>query len=452
MAKINKITFILVAILATFGILAVSFTMTPVLATNATNITEQIQINCTTWIDVEDASIDALSGAVQQDSTSAVVYTNNTTNVNWTGQPNILDYIRIENRGNNNITLNITLIDHDGFLTTVGNSISVRANDTNVYKYGSDDNYTSCNSGLQTSWATLTLNVSTTLCTSMSWLAASDELAVFDRFIISSNTPPGTYNLTKRISAYEYACEVPEGYYILTHGVSATDGTVFEIDAVGNVMDSWNMPALFGSHGVTGTYFIDLANNGANNVVGITDQNEIVLFDMTPVGATFISRNVITVGGPPPAGLFAGVAWDPVIAGWGTTEVLAIWNNGPNANVYIVNIATGAATLLSTIVGVNDISGAAPAFNGTYVYASRSVAGTMSRLSFTAGTLSSPVSLTSGATATPYYGSSWSPGTLMWDEVDNTPNGVLTLHSTVTGVDVDLTRFTGKTPRGSTSF
>jgi len=231
-----------VAVLAVIGILAVSFTMTPALATNKTNVTEKIAINCTTAIAVPDSSIDVGAGYIPQicidcwigmNTTSCEGYTGGTGYYNTTGQAvtvintkdftdkcwvnttalNLPESIHIKNKGNNYISLSINLLD-DADWTNQSGSPEFGNNALEVFLEqgmstpGSDDTAASCIDGMVSveNEASLTLNYPTSLCTGMAWAEDQNEVYLFDKFIINPKTEPKQYTMTKEISATEAQC------------------------------------------------------------------------------------------------------------------------------------------------------------------------------------------------------------------------------------------------------
>jgi len=234
-----------VAVLAVIGILAVSFTMTPVLATNKTNVTEKIAINCTTAISVPEPSIDVGAGYIPQICIDCWVGTNTTSCEGYTGSEGyynssgiavtvintkhftdkcwvnttsltLPESIHIKNKGNNYISLDITLLDDDDWTTQSGspefgdNAIEVFIEQGNATPGGADTN-ASCIDGMAAEVENeksldMIYNPSATLCGSMAWEEDQNEVYLFDKFIINPKTEPKQYTITKEISATEVQC------------------------------------------------------------------------------------------------------------------------------------------------------------------------------------------------------------------------------------------------------
>jgi hypothetical protein len=234
----NKIligTVAFVAVLVAIGILAVSFTMTPALATNRTNVTEKIAINCTTAISVPDPSIDVGAGYIPQICIDCWIGTNITSCEGYTGDSGyynssgvavtvintkhftdkcwvnttpltLPDSIHIKNKGNNYISLDITLLDDDGWTSQTG-SPEFGANALEVFL--EQDEASCIDSGIYDyNEASLDMiyTPSVTLCGAMDWAEGKNEVYLFDKFVINPKTEPKQYTLTKEIQATQVQC------------------------------------------------------------------------------------------------------------------------------------------------------------------------------------------------------------------------------------------------------
>jgi len=223
------------------GVLVFSSTLTLTFALNQTNVTEQINVTCTTAINVPDAGIDVGTGFITQNcidcwigsntsscsNTAPFNVTNGTAVINtkffqdscWinTTSLNLPDAIHIKNKGNNFINLSITLLNDDGWSNQTGgsefgnNSIEVflqQGNATNATLLGSDDQNISCLRQFMgaENETTLQIGVLKTLCGAMAWEESRNELFLFDKFIINPKTDPRQYTLTKRLTATEFQC------------------------------------------------------------------------------------------------------------------------------------------------------------------------------------------------------------------------------------------------------
>jgi len=228
--------------LAVVSILSIFSTVVPVLALNQTNVTEQVNVTCTTAINVPDGNISAGTGFIPESCIDCWIAQNtsscgNTTatlfNVSnatvvidtsffndscWQGNPTLPDGIIIRNKGNNFITLNITLLNDTGWNNQTGapefgnNSIKVflqQGNATNRTQFPTlDDTNKSClqNFTGASNATALVVNVQQMLCGAMAWEETRNEMVLFDIFIINPKTDPKLYTLTKRLTATEKQC------------------------------------------------------------------------------------------------------------------------------------------------------------------------------------------------------------------------------------------------------
>jgi hypothetical protein len=226
----NKIllgTIAFVAILAVIGILAVSFTMTPAIATNQTNATEFINITCTTAIMLNDSEINGGTGGVLQtcidyysNQSAAVVETKNATSSCWSG-PNTQDYIRLLNKGNNLIRIDLNLIEDAGFIGQQGgaqfgyinNTVAIEVVNGNVFGSPSNDVNPACLNNTAFNWTNIQKNVPVTICGSMDWEITANEIFLFKQWFIQPKTAPGGYNFTETISATQTQCGGPDPAY-----------------------------------------------------------------------------------------------------------------------------------------------------------------------------------------------------------------------------------------------
>jgi hypothetical protein len=241
----NKIllgTVAFVAVLAVIGLLAVSFTMTPVLATNATNVTEKINVTCTTAIAIPDSTLDVGAGYIPQacidcwigmNTSSCEPYTGGTGYYNSSGVAvttintkdftdkcwvnttalNLPESIHIKNKGNNYISLSIKLLDDSDWTLQTGgaefgnNTLEVFL-EQGMSTPGSDDTRASCiyNMTSVENEKSLVLNTQTAMCGAMSWTESQNEVYLFDKFLINPKTEPKQYVMTKEISAADVQC------------------------------------------------------------------------------------------------------------------------------------------------------------------------------------------------------------------------------------------------------
>jgi hypothetical protein len=211
-----------VAVLAAIGILAVSFTMTPVLATNVTNGTQNITIGCTVAISMPDSTSSGGSGAETQEAYdnnySAVVYadevndTGNVTNQYWlngvgSNAPQN-DYMYIRNVGNSYLQIDANLLSDNGlanpaksFTGTENGKFAIAA--YNGWVYGLDTNDGSCEgNGSAVTFQEMTLNTPVKICSDLDWLDNQNTLAINDRWEFKKVTPD-TYNFLIQITATE---------------------------------------------------------------------------------------------------------------------------------------------------------------------------------------------------------------------------------------------------------
>jgi len=212
-----------VAILAVIGLVAISFTMTPAVATNQSNVSEFINITCTTAIMLNDSTINGGTGSVVQSCidlyssrSAAVVDTLNVTGECWSGTPTY-DYIRLLNKGNNWLVITLNLTNDGGFIgqqggqqfSYINNSVYVRArsgSQTNGTITGSNDNDTACYNATAYNTTLLQLGVPVTLCGALGWDIWKNELFLFKEWWIQPKTAPGGYNFTETITATQERC------------------------------------------------------------------------------------------------------------------------------------------------------------------------------------------------------------------------------------------------------
>jgi len=226
---------IFIAILVTVGILAASYTITPAFATTQKNVTEKINVSCTTAIAVPDDTIDVGTGYIPQscidcwigqNTSSCVNVTTsfyNVTNatatlnthyftddcwINTTDSPRP-DYIKIENKGNDYLNMTLELLDDAGWNNQSGgdefgnNSVSVYVvQGASIDSIYGDDTNKSCLSDIlgPPNATILSVGGSVTLCGAMAWEGYRNELFLFDKFNINPKTDPKQYNFIKQLT------------------------------------------------------------------------------------------------------------------------------------------------------------------------------------------------------------------------------------------------------------
>jgi hypothetical protein len=289
----NKIllgTVAFVAVLAVIGILAVSFTMTPVLATNLTNVTEKINVSCTTAIAVPKNSIDVGTGYIPQSCIDCWIGQNTTSckdvtslwndtsalaNINtkhfwdkcWVNTTTLPlpDYIWIKNKGNNYIDLSINLReDSDWLLQSGGDEFGDNAIEVfleNGFTMGpsySNDNADACVEDMvngDPDEASLALDTPVILCGAMAWQDNQNEVFLFDKFLINPKTEAKEYTLIKEISATEVNCSgtyTPSGDPPMS-AVQAFPPTTTAPGAVAFQSGSWGSWTLVGTPNIDTT-------------------------------------------------------------------------------------------------------------------------------------------------------------------------------------------------------
>lgn len=242
-----------VAILAVIGILAFSFTMTPVAATNVTNATETINITCTTAILLNDSTISGGTGSVLQscidlysNRSAATVDTLNATSQCWSGLPTY-DFIRLLNKGNNWLVITLNLTSDGGFIGQPGgqqfgnivNAVYARlrsGSQTNSTITGTNDNDTACYNNTAYNATSLQVGTPVVLCGALGWDIYKNEIYLFKEWFIQPKTAPGAYNFTETITATQEQCGgadptkvAPMGMYLGT----GTVGQVIEFSPIG---------------------------------------------------------------------------------------------------------------------------------------------------------------------------------------------------------------------------
>jgi len=286
MVKIEKNKIIgavaFVAVLAVIGILAVSYTITPAFASTQKNVTEKINVSCTTAIAVPDDTIDMGTGYIPQscidcwiggtqntsicNGTAAYNVTNGTAVVRsedfndscWAGTPTLPDFIKIENKGNDFVNLSIHLLNDSGWYDQSGgdefgnNSLQVFVK-TGVLMGGSysNDNYESCAGPMLGMDNETQLNVSESVvfCQGLNFSDYANDLFLFDKFFINPKTTPKQYVFTKQITAVPSNCgDTPSTTSTLSSLTSSTTatGTYVKLDSakgsvIGTTMDT-NLP------------------------------------------------------------------------------------------------------------------------------------------------------------------------------------------------------------------
>ena len=253
-----------VAILAVIGILAFSFTMTPVAATNITNATEFINITCTTAILLNDSNINGGAGSLLQscidlytNQSAAVVSSKNETNGCWSGQ-STFDYIKLLNKGNNWLKIDLNLTEDAGFIGQTGGSQFSNINNTlyvqvrNGNTYGgsiSNDGNASCLNVTAFNETVLQKGVSVTVCGALAWETTRNDLLIFKKWFIQPKTAPGGYNFTETISATQVgACggsdpTLSPGYGNITSMLAGT-GTNNQLDVMSSIYGSEASPSM----------------------------------------------------------------------------------------------------------------------------------------------------------------------------------------------------------------
>jgi hypothetical protein len=259
----NKIligTVAFVAVLAAIGILAISFTMTPAIATNATNATQTLQVGCTVAIKLEDNSSSGGSGSQTQtcldNQQNATVWSSNFTTDNnytlknscWSNPIPPNDGLAIKNIGNNWIKVQAELLSDNGagtggsFTGTAGGQFFVNANN------GDDDNYgydtlDACYKNLTIDFAELTVGGGAkTLCAYMDYHNSQNHLIVNDKWILNQKTPD-VYTFLLQITASEATCNesaLPaqeDDFYTVSYGtniavISYRNGAFTPVDPV----------------------------------------------------------------------------------------------------------------------------------------------------------------------------------------------------------------------------
>jgi hypothetical protein len=205
-----------VAVLAAIGILAISFTMTPVLATNATNGTETLGVGCTVAIDLDDNTSSGGNGSETQEAFDniwkAMVFSNDYTspsmaNINWAPSLIVPDTMTVFNIGNDYVSIAAQLLSDDGL--TYGNSFTVDEGGVfSVNAYGTP--FTSC-TGVGSLYNFTSMAVSgspVVLCPGLDWNPAFNTLIINDRWILGQVTPD-TYSFLMRITATDASCGAP---------------------------------------------------------------------------------------------------------------------------------------------------------------------------------------------------------------------------------------------------
>jgi len=252
-----------VAILAVIGILAFSFTMTPVAATNITNATEFINITCTTAILLNDSNINGGSGGVLQscidlytNQSAAVVSSKNETNQCWSGA-STFDYIKLLNKGNNWLRIDLNLTEDAGFIGQTGGSqfanianiLYVQVRNGNTYGGAiSNDVTAACLNVTAFNETILQKGVTTTMCGALAWETTRNDLLLFKKWFIQPKTAPGGYNFTETISATQVQCTgsdptLSPGYGNITSMLAGT-GTNNQLDVMSSIYGSDASPTM----------------------------------------------------------------------------------------------------------------------------------------------------------------------------------------------------------------
>jgi len=386
----NKIllgTVAFVAVLAVIGLLAVSFTMTPVLATNATNVTEKINVTCTTAIAVPDSSIDVGAGYIPQscidcwigqnttsceDLTSlwndptavTVINTKSFSDLCWvnTTAMSMPDTIQIKNKGNNFISLSINLLSDDDWLLQTGgaefgdNGLEVFLEQGSATP-GSNDDAAACIDGMINgeNEATLALSTPTEICGALAWEDNRNEVYLADKFLINPKTEPKQYVLTKEISAAEVQCggayvpDTPSPPSIVMTKPATTDipnppvpgpialdggswgnwrvvGTPY-LDAASTLSSPFAIAGYGGEFAITGVNFGSVDFSGSDFILRTFDP-------MATPGTEFATAPVTFTGLTPPIPDF-----DMDISSGGGTSVTVV-----NGGMYLLVGNNGATT------------------------------------------------------------------------------------------------------------
>ena len=205
--KLNKVA-LFIMLLAAIGILAISFTMTPVLATNQTNGTQNLTVGCTVAISLPDNSSNGGNGSQTQEaldnSYNSTVYSSAFStggplaNLYWTPTTPANDYMVVRNQGNNYLEIDVSLFSNSGF----GGEFSVNAN--NGKDFGLDTSV-SCLDGLHYEFAPLGVDDGFTACTALDYVPTANDLVINDRWVLNQE-PPGTYTFVLGITAIENQC------------------------------------------------------------------------------------------------------------------------------------------------------------------------------------------------------------------------------------------------------
>jgi len=348
-----------VAILAVIGLVAISFTMTPAVATNQSNVSEFINITCTTAIQLNDSSINGGVGSVLQgcidrysDRSVAVVDTLNGSTC-WSGQ-STYDFIRLLNKGNNWLVITLNLTNDGGFIGQTGgqqfgwinNSVYLRVrsgSQTNASLTGSNDNDTGCYNATAYNTTLLQVGVPVTLCGALGWDIYKNEIDLFKEWWIQPKTAPGGYNFTETITATQERCGGPDpvktGYGQNFSGMYLPTGTDKQITALSPSTLAFGNPITAQSTVLTTKVntiaMIRTPNSNFNNAQALfTDAN---------FGKTGGHWNVSYAGalGNPGTAVVSGLTLE-ALANSGIQ--LAVSNNA--ARVFLLGTDTGAAQIL----------------------------------------------------------------------------------------------------------
>ena len=361
-----------VAVLAVIGLLAVSFTMTPAIATNQTNATEFINITCTTAIMLNDSDINGGQGGVLQtcidlysNQSAAVVETKNATSSCWSG-PNTQDYIRLLNKGNNIIRVDLNLIEDAGFIGQQGgaqfgyinNTVAIEVVNGNVFGSPSNDVSPACLNNTAFNWTNIQKNVPITICGAMDWEITANEIFLFKQWFIQPKTSPGGYNFTETISATEKQCGGTDPAYSPAWGndsfmyFGAGTNTVNVGSPIMGMEAVPPIPRVITNVPASQVSSVDyLANGAAGSIIalGVTSNfydaaGSTSVFTITPTSS---SGTRTTSGGPTPGPNYA-------------SEQVAFSGDGSIMYLVMTAAATVGTTYKCTLSGSNYACAAGP--------------------------------------------------------------------------------------------